>query len=176
VLAAFCAGAFASLYLVPANWRGLHSGAEIPAVYFTPGDQTTTALVKELGEAKKTIHVQAYSFTSAPIAAALVDAKRRNVDVVALLDKSNLSAHYSSADFLAHGGVSTYIDAKHAIAHNKIMIIDSETVVTGSFNYTKAAQESNAENLLIVHDQELAKKYDANWMKHLNHSDVYAGR
>jgi phosphatidylserine/phosphatidylglycerophosphate/cardiolipin synthase-like enzyme len=155
---------------------GFLRGRETLTVYFTPGDQTTTALVNELGSAKRIVHVQAYSFTSAPIAKALIDAKRRGVDVIAILDKSNRSAQYSSADFLAHGGISTYIDPKHAIAHNKVMIIGGETVVTGSFNFTKAAQESNAANLLIVHDKKLAQKYEANWMKHLAHSEVYAGR
>ena len=47
------------------------------------------------------------------------------------------------------------IDAEHAIAHNKVMIIDGETVITGSFNFTKAAEENNAENLLIIHDKKL---------------------
>jgi len=51
------------------------------------------------------------------------------------------------------------IDANHAIAHNKVMIIDGETVLTGSFNFTKAAQEKNAENLLIIRDAALAAQY-----------------
>jgi len=63
-------------------------------------------------------------------------------------------------------GVTTYIDAKHAIAHNKIMIIDRETVITGNFNFTKAAEEKNAENVLIIRNKELARIYIDNWMKH----------
>jgi phosphatidylserine/phosphatidylglycerophosphate/cardiolipin synthase-like enzyme len=169
-------GVVSGLYLAERDaLPGFHR-REIFSVYFTPGDQTTAALVNELNSAKRVIQVQAYSFTSAPIAKALVDAKRRGVDVIAILDRSNMSSQYSSADFLTHGSVSTYIDAKHAIAHNKVMIIDDETLVTGSFNFTKAAQENNAENLLIVHDKTLAQKYQTNWLKHLAHSDVYAGR
>ncbi|HTR44450.1 MAG TPA: phospholipase D-like domain-containing protein, partial [Thermodesulfovibrionales bacterium] len=57
---------------------------------------------------------------------------------------------YSAADFTFNMGIPTYIDAQHAIAHNKVMIIDKETVITGSFNFTKAAEERNAENLLIL--------------------------
>jgi phosphatidylserine/phosphatidylglycerophosphate/cardiolipin synthase-like enzyme len=153
--------------------------AEAPeraSVYFAPGDQPTSALVKELNAAKSKVEVQAYSFTSAPIAKALVEAKRRGVDVTAILDKSQRTAHYSSADFLAHEGVPTFIDAQHAIAHNKVMIIDGATVITGSFNFTKAAEESNAENLLVIHDPKLAQKYEANWQEHLEHSEPYAGR
>jgi len=73
-------------------------------------------------------------------------------------------------------GVTTYIDAKHAIAHNKIMIIDKETVITGSFNFTKAAEQKNAENVLILKNKELARIYIDNWMKHRNHSERYEGR
>ena len=73
-------------------------------------------------------------------------------------------------------GIHTLIDAEHAIAHNKIMIIDKETVITGSFNFTKAAEEKNAENLLILKSKELAKLYIDNWNKHKKHSRDYKGR
>ena len=116
-------------------------------------------MVKELGNAKKMVLVQAYSFTSAPIAKALVDAHKRGVDVRVILDKSQRSEKYSSADFVAHAGILTLIDAKHAIAHNKVMVIDGETVLTGSFNFTKAAEEKNAENLLVIRDKAIAEKY-----------------
>jgi len=70
--------------------------------------------------------------------------------------------------------VSQYnIDSKHAIAHNKIMIIDKETVITGSFNFTKAAEEKNAENLLIIRNKDLANVYMENWYKHKEHSEPY---
>ena len=145
-------------------------------VYFSPGGGCTDAIVKALGEAKQTVYVQAYSFTSAPIAKALVDAHKRGVQVKVVLDKSQRTEKYSSADFVAHAGIPVQIDAKHAIAHNKIMIIDEETVVTGSFNFTKAAEEKNAENLLIIHGKELAKQYLDNWRMHSEHSEAYAGR
>ena len=93
-----------------------------------------------------------------------------------ILDKSNKSKKYSAGDFTAHMGVTTYIDSKHAIAHNKIMIIDKEIVITGSFNFTKAAEEKNAENLLIIRNNKLAEIFIDNWNKHKNHSDIYLGR
>jgi phosphatidylserine/phosphatidylglycerophosphate/cardiolipin synthase-like enzyme len=116
-------------------------------VCFTPGVNCTDAIVQALSEAKRTILVHAYSFTSAPIAKALLDAHTRGVQVQVILDKSQRSEKYSSADFLANQGVPTMIDANHAIAHNKVIVIDGETVVTGSFNFTKAAQDKNAENV-----------------------------
>jgi phosphatidylserine/phosphatidylglycerophosphate/cardiolipin synthase-like enzyme len=131
-------------------------------VCFTPGGNCTDLIVKALGEAKSSILVQAYSFTSAPIAKALLDAHKRGVRVDVILDSSNRTDKYSAADFLANQGVPTKIDAAHAIAHNKIIIIDGETVITGSFNFTKAAQEKNAENVLIIRDKALAALYTQN--------------
>jgi len=145
-------------------------------VYFSPKGGATEACVDAIAAAKKTIHVQAYSFTSAPIAAALVAAKKRGVTVAVILDKSQKTANYSEADFVAHAGIATFIDAKHAIAHNKIIIIDGAVVITGSFNFTKAAESSNAENLLVIRDPKMAARYLTNWAEHKAHSESYAGR
>jgi phosphatidylserine/phosphatidylglycerophosphate/cardiolipin synthase-like enzyme len=145
-------------------------------VYFSPMGGCTDAIVQEISQAKQEILVQAYSFTSKDIAKALVAAHKRGVRTVIILDKSNQSKRYSAADFTFNMGIPTYIDAKHATAHNKVMIIDKETVITGSFNSTKAAEERNAENLLILRSKELAERYIANWEKHKQHSQEYGGR
>ena len=145
------------------------------AVFFSPKGGCTEAVVEELGKAHETVLVQAYSFTSAPIAKALVEAHQRGVRVEVLLDKSQRTERYSSATFLIHAGIATFIDARHAIAHNKVMVIDGQTVLTGSFNFTKAAEEKNAENLLVLRGKELASKYTANWREHRQHSEPYTG-
>ena len=56
------------------------------------------------------------------------------------------------------------------------MILDGRTVITGSFNFTHAAEEHNAENMLIIRSPELAEMYDANWQAHLAHSERYEGK
>jgi phosphatidylserine/phosphatidylglycerophosphate/cardiolipin synthase-like enzyme len=89
-----------------------------------------------------------YSFTSPAIAKALADAKARGVNVEVILDKSQWTEKYSGATYLANHKIPVLIDDKHAIAHNKVMIIDGNTVITGSFNFTKAAEEKNAENVI----------------------------
>ena len=154
------------------------SHSRIPAshveVYFSPGGKCTEAIVEEINGARTSIHLQAYSFTSAPIAKALVDAHKRGVKVTALLDRSNRTQKYSSADFLAHAGIETYIDSKHAIAHNKIIIVDGVSVITGSFNFTKAAEERNAENVVVIRDSKIAATYEQNWRTHFEHSEAYA--
>ena len=145
-------------------------------VYFSPNHGATKAVVDALDAAKATVLVQAYSFTSAPIAKALVEAHDRGVDVQVILDRKETAAKYSSADFLAHAGIVTLIDGKHAIAHNKVMVIDGLAIITGSFNFTTAAERQNAENLLVIHDRALAARYTENWQSHAAHSTRYAGR
>jgi phosphatidylserine/phosphatidylglycerophosphate/cardiolipin synthase-like enzyme len=114
-------------------------------------------------KAKKSLLIQAYSFTSVPIAKAMIDAKKRGVDVKVILDKSQFLQKYSSAKFLMNQEIPIWKEDKVAIAHNKIMIIDDMITITGSFNFTKAAQERNAENVLIIEDPLLTKKYTENW-------------
>lgn len=146
-------------------------------VFFSPKGGCTEAVVENLNQARSNILVQAYSFTSAPIAKALVDAEKRGVKVQIILDKSQRTEKYGSADFFQRAAIPTYIDAKHAIAHNKIMIIDGKTILTGSFNFTKAAESNNAENLLVIqNDPALVAKYTANWQAHLKHSEIYQGK
>ena len=140
-------------------------------VYFSPNSGGTVAIVREIDRARSEILVQAYSFTSAPIAEALRKAHRRGVRVEVILDKSQKTRKYSSATFLENAGIPTFIDHRHAIAHNKIILVDRTVVITGSFNFTKAAEEKNAENLLIIRSKELARPYLENWRRHREHSE-----
>ena len=144
------------------------------AVYFSPRGGATDAVVQELNTAKTHVLMQAYGFTSVPIAKALVEAHKRGVKILAVLDKSNETDKYSAATFLTHAGIQPLIDAQHAIAHSKVMVIDSATIITGSFNFTKKAEESNAENLLVIKDApELVKAYEANVQAHAAHAHPY---
>jgi phosphatidylserine/phosphatidylglycerophosphate/cardiolipin synthase-like enzyme len=139
-------------------------------VYFSPHGGAQAGLTAAIGRARKSILVQAYSFTSAPVAAALKAAHDRGVDVRVILDKSQRTERYSGMTYLVHAGIPTWIDPVHPIAHNKVMVIDGSTVVTGSFNFTRAAEDRNAENLLILESPELADYYARNWQAHLQHS------
>ena len=145
-------------------------------IYFSPKGGCTEAVVKEISHAKSEILIQAYSFTSAPIAKALVNAHKRGIKIEAILDKSNVTGQYSSATYLYNNNIPVFIDSIHAIAHNKVIIIDKGTVITGSFNFTKAAENNNAENLLILKNEELAKNYIENWNRHKEHSEGYERR
>ena len=143
-------------------------------VAFSPNGGGAALIIRTIGEAKKTIQVQAYSFTNADIAKALLEAHKRAVNVRVVLDKSQETEKYTSATFLANSGVPVRIDDDFAIAHSKIMIIDGETVITGSFNFTKAAEERNAENVLVIRgNKELAKLYLQNWQWRWDASEAY---
>jgi phosphatidylserine/phosphatidylglycerophosphate/cardiolipin synthase-like enzyme len=144
------------------------------SVHFSPKGGCTEATVAEIDAAAKSIHVQAYSFTSAKIADAIVRAAERHVEVVLILDKSQKSERYSSLTFFTNHHLAIRVDSAHAIAHNKIMLIDGRTVITGSFNFTKAAENENAENLLVIHDApSLYAQYERNFQHHLDHSPTY---
>ena len=141
--------------------------------YFTPGHMVETAITEEIEAARSEIRVQAYSFTNPLIVQALTEAQQRGVDVILVLDKSNRTQKYSAADYAGHAGILTLIDDRHAIAHNKIMIIDRKVVITGSYNFTRAAEKSNAENVVIIESEPIAQKYLQNWQKHRSHSQPY---
>jgi phosphatidylserine/phosphatidylglycerophosphate/cardiolipin synthase-like enzyme len=134
------------------------------------GQTCTDQVVSAIAGAHQLILVQAYGFTSAPIAKALTDAHKRGIDVRVILDKSNLKEGYSSAAFLEHMGITPLIDSNHAIAHNKVMVIDAREVITGSFNFTKAAEEKNAENVVFIDDPATAAEFAQNWKDHAAHS------
>jgi len=155
--------------------EGLDVGAVGHAdVYFSPHGGAEAAIVLALHGAQQSLLVQGYSFTSAPIAQAVRDAHQRGVHVLVVLDRSNATGKYSAATFLAHAGIETRIDRKHPIAHNKVMVIDNATLITGSFNYTKAAECCNAENTLVLTAApDLVRAYAANVQAHAAHSPVY---
>lgn len=141
---------------------------------FTPGMDCRGYLVSVLNSvpAGASLYIQAYSFTDAGIAKAVIDASRRGVKTFVLLDKSQLTEKYSSATFFANAQVPLAIDTHEAIAHNKVIIVpELQLVVTGSFNFTKSAQERNAENLvMLTGSPDLVQRYLRNFHTHWDHS------
>jgi phosphatidylserine/phosphatidylglycerophosphate/cardiolipin synthase-like enzyme len=140
------------------------------SVYFSPSGGAQAAIIREIDKARESVRVMSYSFTSAPIAEALLNAHKRGVKVEAVLDKSQKTANYSGATFLRNAGIPVWIDHAHAIMHNKVMILDESVVITGSFNFTRSAEERNAENLLVIRDRGLARAYLVDWEKHRGHA------
>lgn len=144
-------------------------------VAFSPDMGATDLVVKAIGEAQKKIRVAAYSFTSKPIAEALLKAHKQGVDVRVVVDKSQAKARYTSATFLANVGIPTRIDYKYAIMHNKFMVIDDMNVELGSFNFTNAAEHKNAENVMVLrNDPAVATQYEGEWERLWGESEEIA--
>ncbi len=145
-------------------------------VFFSPKGGCTEVIIDMIERAHESIRVQAYSFTSTPIAKAILEAHKAGVEITVVLDSSQRTAKYSSATFFRNQGVPVYIDSDHAIAHNKVILIDDWAIITGSFNFTNAAEQRNAENLLVIENKAaLMKAYRRNFDQHLKHSEQYGG-
>lgn len=146
-------------------------------VCFTPhkgrvGQNCDNLLIQKISASRTSILMQAYSFTSKPIAKALVRAANRGVTVIAVIDKSQVKARYSKVQLLLDAGIPVYVDYKVAIAHNKVMVIDGQSVETGSYNFTNSAEYRNAENMLVIKDSALAKAYTQNIISRIKNSKL----
>ncbi|HTU23180.1 MAG TPA: phospholipase D family protein [Gemmataceae bacterium] len=163
-------GALTLLYLLRTAYHAWFIPPSVEA-HFSPKGGCTDAIVHEIQHARHEILVLAYSFTSKPIAQALVDAKLRGVHVDIVLDHSNEHEMYTDLHFFLEQGLVPLIDPQHAIAHNKVMVLDNRTLLTGSFNFTQHAESDNAENLLVIKGHpELVRAYKENFHAHKSHA------
>jgi phosphatidylserine/phosphatidylglycerophosphate/cardiolipin synthase-like enzyme len=149
-------------------------------VAFTPWDNAEAMIVDGIRRAKQQILVQAFSFTSRALANALMAARRRGVDVQVLADRDQtFSGEANRIPDLVQAGIPVMLEVRYQSAHNKVMVLDAGTadaaVITGSYNWTYAAQYKNAENVLILrHNPDVANAYAANWRRHLAEALPYA--
>ncbi len=133
---------------------------------FSPRGDSLQLVLKAIDSAKKSIHVAAYSFTSKPIATALVSAYKRGVDVQVIADKKSNSGKYTAVTYLANNKVPVRLNGNYPIFHHKFMVIDGTTLETGSFNYSAAAAKKNAENVLVLFNvPAITATYDKEWYK-----------
>jgi len=149
-------------------------------VAFTPWDNAEGMIVGAIGRAKHQILVQAFSFTSRVLANALIAAKKRGVDVQVIADREQtFSGESSRIPELARAGIPVTLEVRYQSAHNKVMVMDAgasdAAVITGSYNWTYAAQYKNAENVLLLRDSpDIANAYATNWSRHHAEALPYA--
>lgn len=182
-LSIICVSAYADSPFIHRAVRALEGGgsqqivelAETVEVAFSPKGGGTDLVVKVIASAKSDIRVAAYSFTSRPVANALIDAKQAGIDVAVVVDHGQMNNKPPAAiDALASSGIPVRIDYVHAIQHNKYIIIDGKTVETGSFNYSAAAESRNAENVIVLwNSPQLAASYTENWKSLWDTSEPY---
>lgn len=131
-----------------------------PEVYFCPRDSCDSAIIRTVDSAHSKIYCAIYIFTLDTIADALVRAGQRGVDVKLVIESQqaqNIGAEYPK---LKLAGVNVKLDSNPALMHHKFCIVDDAIVITGSYNWSDQATNKNNENLLILHNQKLATKYN----------------
>lgn len=133
---------------------------------FSPNGNALELILNAIDASQTSIQVAAYAFTSKPIAQALLKAKQRGVNVRVIADAKSSGNRYSAATFLANQGISVRTNGNYAIFHHKFMIFDARHVQTGSFNFSAAAANRNAENVLVMWNvPEIASVYDDEWRR-----------
>lgn len=150
---------------------------------FSPEGSAERLVLKAICTARHSVHLSAYSFTSPAIVQALIDAHRRGVDVAVVADrKSNLVEDRSgkgriALDLLSGAGVGVRTIDVYPIHHDKFMVIDGESVETGSFNYTTSAAMYNSENAVVMwHVPVVAQAYQQHWQSRFNQGRPWSGQ
>ncbi len=157
-----------------------HAAQGTVEVLFSPHDDAEAAILRILRGAQRSIHVQAFLFTSRPLAAALIEARSRGVNVDVLADREQtLRGVNSLIPLLAEAGIPVALEVLYAAAHNKTMLVDAEladgVVITGSYNFTYSARMRNAENLVILRgNPPMLRAYLDNWKRHRAEAQPYA--
>lgn len=143
---------------------------------FTPGENCTDLVVAAIDSAKVEILVQAYSLSSRSVVDALGRAHARRVSVRVILDKAGERERDSSGARLISRRILPQVDEGVSTAHNKVMVIDKDTVITSSFNFNYPSQKNNAENLLVIKGHpDVVDAYRKNWERRLAQSRPYYG-
>jgi phosphatidylserine/phosphatidylglycerophosphate/cardiolipin synthase-like enzyme len=136
------------------------------SVAFSPYGKSLELILSAIDSARESIHVATYSFTSKPVSEALLAAHKRGLDVRVVADKKGNSGKYTAVTYLANHGVPVRLNGKYAIHHHKFMVVDYKHVQTGSFNYSRAAVEKNAENVMVIwNNPDLAAQYEHEWKR-----------
>ncbi len=145
-------------------------------VGFSPEGSAEALVVDVIQKAEHQILVMGYSFTSPKVVRALVDAKRRGVEVKIVLDERGNEGKASKAamNLVANAGIELRTSAAYKIQHDKVIVTDGQNVETGSFNYSTAAARSNSENALVLWDSpDVAKAYAQHWQSRWDKGHAY---
>jgi phosphatidylserine/phosphatidylglycerophosphate/cardiolipin synthase-like enzyme len=127
--------------------------------YFAPQDNVQAAIVARVRAAQSSIVFLAFQFTSDPIAQAMIARLRQGVRVAGVFERTGSETPFSEFRKLQQAGAEVYQDGNPYIMHHKVIVVDERVVMTGSYNFTDNANRQNDENLLIIEDRELARRF-----------------
>lgn len=136
-----------------------HGVSEEVEVFFSPHGNCQLEIQEELEQATKTIDLTMYTFTSKDLAETLVKAKMKGCKIRVFLDDGMKTAKYSQANKLEDAGILVKFDNHAGLMHNKFVVIDGKTAITGSYNWTSRAENQNDENIVIMHNTEIAQVF-----------------
>lgn len=143
-------------------------------VAFSPSDGVAKIICEQLESAKACVYVMAFVLTSEPIAEKLAILAQRGVKVHCILDRGQARTRYSKSDSLEKSGVKMYISPNsNGKMHHKVITIDDDVVITGSYNFSDNAERGNDENVIIIRNVELAKLYNKEFKRCLNGTKGY---
>ncbi len=131
---------------------------------FTPPKGCANLISEEIKQAKKDIFIQAYVLTHESIINAILYSRNNGVKINILLDYKSYKQNIKSYKLFKSKGININFDNMSGLAHNKIIIIDKKKVITGSFNFTNAADKRNAENVVLINDSKIASEFLNNWI------------
>ena len=127
--------------------------------YFSPEGDTITPLLKAIQSAEKSIHFMAFSFTHDALGEAMRKQFKSGIEVQGVFEARQVD-EYSEYESLKAAGLPVIKDKNKGAMHHKVIVIDAETVITGSYNFSKNAEKRNSENLLIIKgNREIAEAY-----------------
>ena len=135
-------------------------------VYFSPEDGTLEHILSAVNAAQESVYFLAYSFTSDDLRQALLRLAQAGVTVAGVFDHDqhlfNTGTEYEN---LLDAGIDVRLDGNPRLMHNKVIIIDQQVVITGSYNFSNNAEHNNDENTLIIHNQDIAAQYLAEFQQ-----------
>ena len=143
------------------TFGGSESSGEIALrTAFSPADGVRKLLLEELSSARKSIRIMAFSFTDQEIADKLAELAKKGIHVECLFDYGQANSKFSRSSYLRGCGIRIAMSPNRSgKMHHKVIIIDDETVITGSYNYSKNAEVSNDENILVIKNDKIASRY-----------------
>jgi phosphatidylserine/phosphatidylglycerophosphate/cardiolipin synthase-like enzyme len=145
--------------------------------YFTRKDgNLDQILIKEINTAQKSLNIAIYSLTKDNIADALIDAKKKGIDIKVITDKQESSTKGQKAilDKIKSNGIPVKINSHTGLMHLKLTIVDDKIVCGGSYNYTANATKNNDENLIIMKDTNIIKEYIDEYNSMWSNTNDYA--
>ena len=134
--------------------------------YFAPRDRVMDKAVQEANKARHSIKFMIFTYTDDDLAKQMISQAKLGVDIQGVIEARGASQGALPTLFCAkQSRIQVKTDGNPATMHHKVIIIDDETVITGSFNFTRTADTANDDSLIIIRNPNVAALYLAEFAK-----------